>query len=80
MDLKQFEQLIKMCRKYGVTSATVEGISLQLADEAPQSNYKRKQSADVPAEQSGNSGMLDFDQLTDEEKLFWSSAPKVAQE
>jgi hypothetical protein len=77
MNLKEFEQLIKMCRKYGVTSATVEGTSINLAEEAPKSNYKKKQADIQYSESSSEPVEIDFDSLTDEEKLFWSSAPKI---
>lgn len=42
MDLKYLEQLIKLCRKTGVTQVSVEGVSLTLTPEAPSSPYKRR--------------------------------------
>jgi hypothetical protein len=72
MNLKEFEQLIKTCRKYGVTSATVDGVSLTLSDEAPKSNYKKK-SEEPATEVALEPDEVDFDSLSDEEKLFWSA-------
>lgn len=42
MDIKELEALIKLCRKTGVINLTLEGVSLTLAPEAPQSPYKRR--------------------------------------
>lgn len=41
-DLKELEALIKLCRKSGVTSITVDGTAITLAPQAPESPYKRR--------------------------------------
>jgi hypothetical protein len=62
-------KLIELLRKKGVKSFEYQGLKLELNDEAPQSNYKKKQQEPqqdyIPTE-----GMPQWD--TDA-ALFWSS-------
>lgn len=53
MDLKEIERLIKLCRKTGVSSVTVDGVTLTLSPQAPPSSYKRRaKSAPNPFEKA----------------------------
>lgn len=65
--IKELEALMKLCRKQGVQSITVDGIVLCMGDEP------EKQGKAV----SGDEGkpMQDFSQYTPEEIATWSSAP-----
>lgn len=42
MDLKELEATIKLCRKLGVSTISIEGVTLTLTSEAPASPYKRR--------------------------------------
>lgn len=42
MDLKQLEQVIRLCRKMGVSTISIEGVTLTLTPEAPVSQYKKR--------------------------------------
>jgi hypothetical protein len=62
---KDFEELVKSCRKLGVTRIEVAGIKIELGD-APEPKSKKLNSAQSP-------DAPDEAQYTDEELLFWSS-------
>lgn len=42
MDLKNLEAIIRLCRKTGVSTISIEGVTLTLSPEAPQSPYKKR--------------------------------------
>jgi len=42
MELKQLEAIIRLCRKTGVSTISIEGVTLTLSPEAPQSPYKKR--------------------------------------
>lgn len=74
-DLKNSSDLlnfIEKCRKKGVSKIEIPGIKIELREEAPPSNYKKKltDSAELKAE----------DVYSEEDTLFWSSTgiPEVA--
>lgn len=71
MDLKNTKELIKLIdliRKKGVTRLKSADFEIELAPSAlfPESNYKKKQTEDLPIE-----SVVPF---TPEQALFWSSA------
>jgi hypothetical protein len=64
--LKELEALIKVCRKHGVHSITVDGISM-LINEPPEQHSETASNKDVHTPV-----------YTDEDILTWSSAPTYA--
>lgn len=42
MQLDQISKIIDLCRKKGVESLQIDGLSLKLTSEAPESAYKQK--------------------------------------
>lgn len=48
-DLKEFEKFLKICRKYGVTDVTHDGIIVRLGD-LPQRAGEQEQSDDIPTD------------------------------
>lgn len=49
MELKKLEAIVKLCRKAGIISITIEGVSLSLTAEAPKSSYKKRIAKAVPS-------------------------------
>lgn len=73
MDLKQLDQLIKLCRKRGVTSVKIGDVELHLNQDQPQP--RRQVSAKAKADQAYSpvSDMIESEQeLSEEELLFYS--------
>ena len=65
-NLNDLSKIIDLCRKKGVESIEIQGIKLSLRDEAPKSNYKKKQvEAGDPVIETP---------FSDEDALYWSSA------
>jgi len=63
--LKDLEAMLKVCRKQGVTSISVDGIVLAIGD-APDTG-KPKTEESIPVEGG----------YTDEDIMFWSSTDRV---
>lgn len=61
----ELEKIIDLLRKKGVKSLKIEGLELELREEAPPSNYKRKKLESVPDKPELA--------LTDEDYLLWST-------
>ena len=49
MDLKELEAVIKLCRRTGVSTLSLEGISLTLTAVPPVSQYKKRQKKQEPS-------------------------------
>jgi hypothetical protein len=64
MTLKDLENLLKVCRKYGVLSFAQEGISLTLAEQQPESRYKKRQEGTASQAEP---------ELSEEQLLMWSA-------
>ncbi len=87
-NLKDLQKLIALCRRTGVQQVRVDGIELFLTDE-PQ-RYQRPSKA-TKTQENVTSGIApggvtedtkiavasDWDLLTDEQKLFYSSRPET---
>jgi hypothetical protein len=65
VDLKTLKDLLKVLRDKGVLEFEANGIKLKLAEDMPESKYKKRQQE------------LDEDEpeLTDEELLYYSAMP-----
>lgn len=61
-------KIIDLCRKKGVEVIKLDGIELKLREEAPPSNYKKKNS-DAPTDH-----VPVEDQFTEEQLLMWSAS------
>lgn len=72
-NLKDLGQIIDLCRKKGVDSIEISGISLSFKGETPPSNYlKRKAKEEVET----NDAFID--EITQQEAaLFWSSTAPI---
>jgi len=68
MDLKSLKDLLKVLRDKGVLEFEADGIKLKLAEEVPESRYKRRQSE---VEET------DEPELTEEELLYYSATPPI---
>jgi hypothetical protein len=68
MDLKQLKDLLKVLRDKGVLEFEANGIKVKLADEAPESRYKKRQ---------GEIEELVEQELTEEELLYYSATPPL---
>lgn len=81
-DLKTLKQVIKLCRENGVSAVEIDGIKLSIAaqpiktktrqlsdysDDIPEANIKVPQYNGVIADD------ITTDELTPDQKLFWSS-------
>lgn len=60
-DLKEFEKLLKMCQRSGVTSITLPGLVMKLG-ELP---------AKAPADAAGQSDAIPTDEPSPEELMFY---------
>lgn len=75
-DLKELTKLIDLCRKKGVSSLTVEGISLTLTAELPASNYKKrveKELVDQPEDPQNPYANFPQGMLTPEQLMYYSA-------
>lgn len=68
----ELDKLIDTCRKKGVKSIKIEGLELELREEAPLSNYKRKKLEVV------SSDKIDMEPELD--PLFWSADSLISEE
>ena len=68
MSPKELTKLAAACRKAGIKSFKNAEIEFTLTDEAPVSNYKKKQE---PL-QLANNYLVETDSLTEEQLLMWS--------
>lgn len=71
MDLKHLKDLLKVLRDKGVLEFETDGIKLKLAEDVPESKYKRRQS---------EMEELDEPELTEEELLYYSAIPPMTGE
>jgi hypothetical protein len=69
MNLKELQQLIKLCRKFGIESIKYEGIELVFGSE-PLSNGKQEKPRVTVQTDDGE--LKDITQLTPEQILFYS--------
>jgi len=76
MDIKELDKLAQLCRKRGILKLKTADIELELSEFAPQST--RQTSAKTSA--IDDSGEKAWDELSDEEKLFYSSTTGTIQE
>lgn len=71
VDIKQLTDLVKLLRKLGVQIYRTPQLELVLTDKLQPKKYKDSKEP---------SSLSDWDKLTDEEKLMWSSQPHVGAE
>ena len=83
MNLKELQQLIKLCRKSGIDSIKYEGIELVFGS-MPSEGIINKRSTKryiQPGQVTENDKIVKdetaWDQLTPEQQMFFSSAPSV---
>jgi hypothetical protein len=88
-NLKDLEKLIKLCRKNGVSTMSVDGINMVLQIENkrttqaksidsnvfPEENVSVPRYTPVPEETASQIEQIETDSLTDEQLLNWSSTP-----
>lgn len=67
-----FAKFVDLCRKKGVKSVEFQGLKLELRDETPPSNYKKKKELEVQPDYVPVEGVYN-----DEQALFWSSQADV---
>lgn len=75
-DLKDLEKVIDLCRKKGVASITLGDVKLEIREEAPQSNYKkRKEKMELVGSADPSDPYANFPEgtLTEEQLMFYSS-------
>ncbi len=93
--LKDLKEAILLCRKQGVQSIKIDNVEFHLGDlPVVQKRVKKqqvsldnlpKQKTFLPNEVTEDSKIIneiaaiDSDELTDEQKLFWSSQPEATQ-
>ncbi len=68
MNLKELQQLIKLCQKHGIESIKYEGVELVFGNPPVQNKRQSKTKQTVQTD----SGEMDIEQLTPEQILFWS--------
>lgn len=74
MDLKSLKKLAELCRKVGIKTFKNADMEFTLSDDvAPVSRASRKDNAKAPVVESNEDVVTNS--LTEEEMLFWSSAP-----
>ncbi len=61
-NLKEFERFLKLCRKQGVTEASVGGVSVKIGNKPERESSKKK------AEESDE---IETDSLTPDELMFY---------
>ena len=61
-DLKEFSELLKICRKQGVSSITVGGVSVSFGEMPKKRRDEEEDTADIPTEG-----------LTPEQMMFYSA-------
>lgn len=69
-DLKALKKLADACRKAGIKHYKDAQMEFTLTDDAPVSNYKRKQKT---PQYTSNTDVLSQDTLTEEQLLMWST-------
>jgi hypothetical protein len=69
MSPKELKKLADACRKAGIKCYKDSQIEFTLTDEAPVSNYKKKQE---PLKDFGSNYAVETDSLTEEQLLMWS--------
>ncbi len=97
--LKQLEQVIKLCRKTGITDIKIDGVELHLGavtqnrQKTTKVSYNRQNDPILPTitpytpggvtEQTAivsEIADIDSDELTDEQKMFWSAGDEQEQQ
>lgn len=74
---KELKKLADACRKAGISKFKCGDLEFELAPDAPESAYKRKQTAAKPHEEQGDVS-LDagaWDSFTPEQQLLYSAVP-----
>ncbi len=80
--LKQLDQLMKLCRKQGVSAIEIDNIKFNLGPE-PISQVNRQAHSNPIVSGTFDPGAItlpdkiDTEEMTDEQKLFGSSDPSV---
>ena len=69
MTPKELKKLADACRKAGIKHYKDSQIEFTLSDEAPTSNYKKKQETQKDI---SNNYLVETDSLTEDQLLFWS--------
>lgn len=72
-DIKQLKKIIALCQKTKVQSIEINGFKIVLSDQALEDTTKVSKTKSNEAPGIPES----FDELTEEEKIFWSSDPTV---
>lgn len=70
MDTKSLKKLADICRKAGITHFKGDGFEFTLGD-LPEKKTQKSQLFESPTEQIESEG---FEDLSEEDRLFWSSA------
>jgi hypothetical protein len=71
MEVKELDKLISLCRKRGVLKLKMGDIELELSEVVPPPHPKQTSTALDTAEKP-------WDQLSDEEKMFYSSGSSTS--
>ncbi len=74
-DLKDLKKLIQLCRHQGVDRITVDGITLELGSAPIKETQSTRNATPNPGIVTEDTSIETFDSLSEEQKLFWSSAP-----
>lgn len=72
-DLKDLERVIELCRKKGVSSITLGDVRLEIREEAPKSNYKKRKENELEHNPIDPYANFPTDNLTEEQLMFYSS-------
>lgn len=70
IDLKTLEALLKLCRRQGVLSLDTQDIKFTLSEVAPKPTTRAAKQNEPLNEEA-----FEWDDLDEEQKLFWSSLP-----
>lgn len=71
VDLKTLEALLKLCRRYNVLTLDHQDIKFSLSESySPPKNNRAKTKEEPQTEEA-----FEWDDLDEEQKLFWSSLP-----
>jgi hypothetical protein len=88
-DLKQLRDLIALCKKQGVLRITVDNIEMEISPmvaktrttkvmaDIPEASIKVPKFNPITKEIIADADVESFDELTDEQKLFYSARPEV---
>lgn len=77
-NLREFEKLVKLCRKYGVLEASVNGMAIKLDNDETNFVPRVRKSNEQKLAETNENGTDDDKKYDEEDVLFWSTNPPSA--